>query len=109
MVFKKKIIYYNPEEIGESVMGEVDRIEEDKYSNERIVLSFNPVPGGDWTEIILPAHKSLMDQCENVHEGDHLYITLTDFKYIPEHKVNMKIYNVKRTPFAVYQQLRNTR
>ena len=73
--------YWNPEEVGDSVEGNIYEFTNDNYGNKRIVLYLGEDEDGELITTTLPAHVHLKRFYVNLNEGDYIKVELT--KSIP--------------------------
>lgn len=85
--------YWNPEEIGESVEGNLCTWLKDQYGNQIGVLDSTDEEGND-IKIILPSHKNLRRFYKRLNIGDYILVKLVDLKPIKRSKHKKRIYKV---------------
>ena len=97
--------YWNPEEIGEDIEGNVYEIVKDKWNNKRIVLDLGDDEEGNIIKTTLPSHAQLARFIPNLMIGD--YIRVEIIKLIPPTEEELekdpkrkdtRIYKVQKDP-----------
>lgn len=91
--------YWNPEEVGENIEGNVFEIVKDRYNNDRIVLDMDDDADGNMISCTLPGHASLQRFIKNIAIGDYIRVELIEI--IPaeeENRFDAKIYKVQKDP-----------
>ena len=87
--------YWNPEEVGQSIEGNIYGFTTDNYNNKRIELYLGLDEDDEPITTILPAHAHLKRYYVNLNEGDYIKVELT--KLIPpkgDDKYPKRIYKV---------------
>ena len=91
--------YWNPENVKDSVEGNVYEIKKDNWDNDRVVLDLGDDEDGNLMTTTLPAHAHLKKFIPNLEIGDYIRVELT--KLIPPRKENgypKRIYKVLKDP-----------
>lgn len=65
--------YWSPNKIGDELHGTIIEIKEDKYGNDRCVITTL-----DGKEKETPAHKDFLEYVPQLQEGDEVWITAVD-------------------------------
>ena len=87
--------YWNPEEVGDAVEGNIYKFVTDDYGNKRIDLYLGQDEDDEAMLTMLPAHADLKRVYVNLERGDYIRVELT--KLIPPRKENgypKRIYKV---------------
>lgn len=92
--------YWNPEEIGDNVEGNVYSIEKDKWQNDRIVLDLGDDDNGELMTTTLPGHAHLQKFVPRLEVGDYIRVEL--IKQIPPTPEQLEI-NPNRSPTNIYK------
>lgn len=96
--------YFFPKNEGDSVVGIIDRWDQDKYGNSIIVLNTEMFDGIE-EPIRLPGHQFIKEKTENAYPGDYFSITFTGFKDSTEFNVKKYQYYISRIPRKQYGKL----
>lgn len=92
--------YWNPEEIGDNVEGNVFEIVKDQWDNDRIVLDLGDDENGEVITTTLPAHAHLRRFIRNLSIGDYIRVELV--KQIPPTPEQLE-QNPTRSPTNIYK------
>ena len=86
--------YWEPQEIGDNIEGNICNWEMDNWGNTRICLE---IEGG--FEKVLPAHKDLLRYNSKLEIGDYIKVTLSKIKKSNNPEYNdQKLYKVQKDP-----------
>ena len=90
--------YWNPEEVGDAVEGNIYKFVTDDYGNKRIDLYLGQDEDDEAMLTMLPAHADLKRVYVNLERGDYIRVELT--KLIPPRKNGYpkRIYKVLKDP-----------
>ena len=91
--------YWNPEELGDAVEGNIYKFVTDDYGNKRIDLYLGQDEDDEAILTMLPGHADLRRVYVNLERGDYIRVEL--IKLIPPKKEKghpKRIYKVKRDP-----------
>lgn len=69
--------YWNPENVGDNVEGNVYEIKKDNWDNDRVVLDLGDDEDGNLMTTTLPAHAHLKKFIPNLEIGDYIRVELT--------------------------------
>ncbi len=97
--------YWNPEQKGDSVEGNLYKIIKDQWGNDRMVLDLGDDEDGHLIETILPAHAQLLSFIPKLSIGDYIRVELHDLiQPTPEQleadptRKATRIYKVQKDP-----------
>lgn len=71
--------YWNPENLGDNVEGNVYEITTDQWNNKRIVLDLGDDEDGNLMTTTLPGHAQLQRFIPKLSVGDYIKVTLVEF------------------------------
>ena len=97
--------YWNPENVGDNVEGNVYAITTDQWNNKRIVLDLGDDENGDVITTTLPGHAHLRRFIPNLEVGDYIRVELVkliepsaeDLEKDPSRSAT-RIYKVQKDP-----------
>ena len=84
--------YWNPEEVGDAIEGNIYDFVTDDYNNKRIDLYLGEDENGETKMCMLPAHADLKRVYANLERGDYIRVEL--IKLIPTKNHPKRIYKV---------------
>jgi len=84
--------YWNPEQVGDAVEGNIYGFVTDDYNNKRIDLYRGENEDGEPVMTMLPPHADLKRTYVNLNRGDYIRVELV--KLIPTKKHPKRIYKV---------------
>ena len=91
--------YWNPDQVGDTIEGNIYKFTNDDYNNKRIDLYLGQDEDDEAILTMLPAHADLKRVYVNLERGDYIRVEL--IKLIPPKKENgypKRIYKVMKDP-----------